>query len=282
MNSVHAWFVCCRVKIPFWMVCQTHIGPHAGRRSQNGLRRWIFRLPRATILPNAWPNAWAFQFTKSMWSGTAFTLTATLSNPGRCQRSQRSGILLGCVPRKGLDTLVDAFIIIRKRNKAGRVRLRVGGSCGPADDLFVAGLRGKLQAEGLLEDVDFARNVAHDSKIDFLKSISVFSVPARYGEAFGLYLIEALAAGVPVVQPRCASFPQLVEATGGGFLFEPENPEALAMAACQQLLMHPQKAHGLGETGRKAVRAHFSSEAMAQTVLKLYQKVRTADLVEKV
>jgi glycosyltransferase involved in cell wall biosynthesis len=157
----------------------------------------------------------------------------------------------------------------------------VGGSCGPADDLFVAGLRDKLQAEGLQEDVDFARNVTHDSKIDFLKSISVFSVPARYGEAFGLYLIEALAAGVPVVQPRCASFPELVEATGGGLLFEPDNPESLAMAA-EQLLIDSQKAHGLGEVGRKAVRAHFSSEAMAQTVLKFYQKVRTADLVEKV
>jgi hypothetical protein len=58
--------------------------------------------------------------------------------------------------------------------------------------------------------VAFFPNLSRAEKIDFLQGLTVFSVPALYGEAFGLYLIEALAAGVPVVQPRHAAFPELV------------------------------------------------------------------------
>jgi glycosyltransferase involved in cell wall biosynthesis len=69
--------------------------------------------------------------------------------------------------------------------------------------------------------VEFCPNLDRPAKLAFLHSLTVFSVPALYGEAFGLYVIEALAAGVPVVQPRTAAFPELLEATGGGLLCDP-------------------------------------------------------------
>ena len=60
--------------------------------------------------------------------------------------------------------------------------------------------------------------VSRSSRSNFLRSLTVLSVPARSGEAFGLYLIEAMAAGIPAVQPRLGAFPELIEATGGGVL----------------------------------------------------------------
>src|SRR5438876_33858 len=83
----------------------------------------------------------------------------------------------------------------------------------------------------------------------FLQGLSAFSVPATYGESFGLYVIEALAAGVPVVQPNHAAFPELIEATGGGVLCEPDDPHALA-AALAELLRDPAAARAIGARGR--------------------------------
>jgi glycosyltransferase involved in cell wall biosynthesis len=168
-------------------------------------------------------------------------------------------------PEKGLDTLVEAYIRLRQRGRAGRVKLRVGGSCGPADTPFVNSLRERLQASGLLGDVDFQPNPDRAGKLALLRSLAVFSVPARYGEAFGLYVIEALAAGVPVVQPRAAAFPELMAATGGGVLCAPDDPQALA-EAIEELLLDPQRARALGEAGQRAVFARFSAEAMARAV----------------
>lgn len=106
---------------------------------------------------------------------------------------------------KGLDTLVEAFIILKERNRVPNLKLKVGGGCGPADKPFVEALTERLKAKVFLEDVEFFPNVDRAGKIAFLRSISVFSVPALYGEAFGLYVIEALASGVPVVQPHHAA-----------------------------------------------------------------------------
>jgi len=97
-------------------------------------------------------------------------------------------------------------------------------------------------------------------------------VPALYGEAFGLYVIEALASGVPVVQPRHAAFPELIEATGGGALYEPGNLSALVQQL-EDLLLNPILARSLGTAGRKAVLEKFSVDSMAQEMVKTIQEV---------
>jgi glycosyltransferase involved in cell wall biosynthesis len=154
----------------------------------------------------------------------------------------------------------------------GKLKLRVGGSCGPADAPFVDLLRQKLEASGLAGDVEFQPNLDRAGKVQFLRSLSVFSVPARYGEAFGLYVLEALAAGVPVVQPRTAAFPELIEATGGGVLCPPGDPQALAKAV-EELLLDPARARALGQAGQRAVFESFSAEAMAQAMAQAYRQL---------
>jgi glycosyltransferase involved in cell wall biosynthesis len=174
---------------------------------------------------------------------------------------------------KGLETLVNAFIILKKRGRVGNLKLRIGGSCGPADEVFVDDLRARLQANGLLADVEFHKNVSRADKQAFLRSLSVFSVPATYGEAFGLYVIEALACGVPVVQPQHAAFPELIAATGGGLLCAPGDEPALA-DAIESLLLDPARARSLGEAGQKAVREKFSIETMARQMAELCHEAR--------
>ena len=165
-------------------------------------------------------------------------------------------------PDKGLDLLVDVFIELKRRGKIPNLRLKVGGGCGPSDEPFVKKLQSRLISAGLLNDFEFHPNLDRAAKIQFYRSLSVFSVPALYGEAFGLYILEALAAAVPVVQPDVAAFPELIQTTGGGLLAKPTVP---SMAdAIEELLLNPNKARILGETGRKAVLEAFSIEQMAK------------------
>ena len=87
-----------------------------------------------------------------------------------------------------------------------------------------------------------------------------------------MYVLEALASGVPVVQPRAGAFPELIAATGGGILCEPNDPAALA-AGLEELLRDPARARQLGAAGRQAVAEKFSNEAMSRQVEGILGKV---------
>jgi glycosyltransferase involved in cell wall biosynthesis len=174
---------------------------------------------------------------------------------------------------KGLDTLVEAYILLRQRDRIKNLKLHIGGGCGPGDEPFVAALRKRLAVAGVLEDTQFCPNLDRAAKQAFLRGLSVFSVPAVYGEAFGLYVIEALATGVPVVQPEVAAFPELLAATAGGRLCKPSDPEALADAV-EQVLADPALAKTLGENGRKAVREKFTNHSMAVQLVEKLQRIR--------
>ena len=175
---------------------------------------------------------------------------------------------------KGLPLVVDTFIEIRRRNRVPNLKLHIGGGCGPSDEPVVAEQKRELESVGLLGDVQFFPNVSREQKLDFLRGLTVFCTPALYGEAFGLYVIEALAAGVPVVQPRHGGFPEIIEHTGGGLIAEP-NAAALA-DAIESLLLDPVRARALGDAGRAAVRERFSISAMAERVVTTYAEAMAA------
>jgi glycosyltransferase involved in cell wall biosynthesis len=172
---------------------------------------------------------------------------------------------------KGLPTLVDAYIMLRERNRIPGLKLRVAGSMTEADAKLVARLRELLTAKGLANEVEFLPNIDRDAKIAFLQSISALSVPAVYGESFGLYIIEAMAAGAPVVQPRHGAFPELIAATGGGVLCEPGDARALAVSI-EELLTDPAKARAMGARGRAAVMERFTAPRLAAETVHVFEK----------
>ncbi|MFN0125896.1 MAG: glycosyltransferase family 4 protein [Verrucomicrobiales bacterium] len=164
---------------------------------------------------------------------------------------------------KGLHLLVEAFIMLKQRGNLPGLRLRVGGAKTAIDEEYVTSQEARLVAAGVRGDVEFHPNVPAEEKASFLQSLSVLSVPAIYGESFGLFVIEALACGVPVVEPEHAAFPELVHATGGGVLCAPDDPASLA-AALEQLLLTPGLTRQLGERGRAAVEKDFTAARMAR------------------
>ncbi|MEW6071867.1 MAG: glycosyltransferase family 4 protein [Planctomycetota bacterium] len=175
------------------------------------------------------------------------------------------GFLARLCAEKGLPLLVDAFLLLRERGRVPDLRLRAAGVLRAEDRVIVAALRRRLAAAGLAAATEFLPDVDPAAKRAFLASLSVLSVPASAEESFGLYLLEAMAAGVPVVQPRHAAFPEILAATGGGILCDPGDPRALA-EAIEALLLDPPRARELGERGGRAVRERFTAQRMAREV----------------
>lgn len=182
------------------------------------------------------------------------------------------GYLARMCALKGLGTLIEAFILLRENGRIPNLKLRVAGTMTSADEKYVASLRRRLEQKGLQGEAEFLPNVDRAAKIRFLQSLSALSVPTTYGESFGLYLIEALAAGVPVVQPRHAAFPELLEATGGGLLCEPDDPHSLA-AAIEELLADPARAREVGLRGREAVLQRYTVERMAEEAGRIFARI---------
>ena len=179
------------------------------------------------------------------------------------------GFLERLCGEKGFDVLADAFLLLRGRFPG--LRLRLAGGWTTADEPLLGAVRGRLAAHGAADAADFLPNLQRHERQEFLRSLSVLSVPARHAEAFGMYVIEALAAGVPVVLPRRGAFPELLEATGGGLLYD-GGPEPLA-AALGELLSDPQRARQLGARGREAVLRDFNIEATARKTLDVYERL---------
>jgi glycosyltransferase involved in cell wall biosynthesis len=182
------------------------------------------------------------------------------------------GYLSRMCPDRGLDTLVDAFINLKKNENLGNTRLRITGGMRADDKTFLDNIRQKLSSCGLIEDVEFLPDFDSNSKLAFLQSLSVLSVPEKQPVAYGLYVLEALAAGVPVVEPASGVFPELLEITGGGVLYEPNNAEALA-AKMEPLLLKPDAVQQLGKQGRKAVFEKFNIEQTAEEMVRIYGKI---------
>jgi glycosyltransferase involved in cell wall biosynthesis len=184
----------------------------------------------------------------------------------------RVGYFARVAPEKGLHVLAEAYSQFRGATGDARVRLEAAGYLSKAHEPYLAGVRRRLAAARLGEEFTYRGVLDRAGKLAFLGSLDVLSVPATYDEPKGVFLLEAAACGVPVVQPRRGAFTEIVEATGGGLLVEPDDPLALA-EALHTLWRDRQLARRLGERAFRDVRAHYSIAQAADRLLDVYEDV---------
>ncbi len=183
------------------------------------------------------------------------------------------GYLARIGAEKGIDRLVDAMILLRDQPDMQNVQLRCAGYLGKRDAKLFDTLQKRVENSPLRSGMHYLGQVDQQGKIDLLRSADVFSAPSVYPEAKGIYVLESLAAGTPVVQPAHGSFPELLARTGGGTLTPPGDAPALANALAD-LLRDPVRRAVLGERGRQSVHADFTDTRMAEHMLQIYQKAR--------
>src|SRR5215204_3031230 len=182
------------------------------------------------------------------------------------------GYFARVAPEKGLHLLAEAYIRMREGLGAGEARLEVAGYLGEEHRSYLGGVERRMREAGLGGEFNYRGVLDREGKIEFLRGLDVLSVPATYDEPKGLFLLEAMACGVPVVQPRRGAFTEVVERTRGGLLVEPDDAASLA-AGLSRVREDAALAAELSANGYENVRRHYTVAQMADRALEVYAEL---------
>ena len=166
-------------------------------------------------------------------------------------------------PRKGAMYLLRAYAKLKPRFPQLRL---IFCSAGPQ----IGQMRRFVRQNGL-GDVLFAGRVDDVDKARFYKTADIFCAPSTGQESFGIVLLEAMAAGLPVVASDIHGYKRVVQRNVSGLLVEPKDPDALA-AAIERLICEPALRQRLGEAGARRAPEYDWSHVTAQLV-ELYEGV---------
>ncbi len=181
------------------------------------------------------------------------------------------GFFARIAPEKGLHMLAEAYALMRRDGRVPAGRLEAAGYLAPEHHAYLEKIEAGLAAAGLAAEFRYHGALDREAKMRFLRSLDVASVPSPYAEPKGMSVLEALACGTPVVQPRHGAFPELLGRTGGGVLFAPGDVSDLA-AAIVDLHDDPYRRKALGEQGARGVRREYSVGRMAERAIEVYDE----------
>ena len=184
----------------------------------------------------------------------------------------RVGYLARVAPEKGLHLLAESYLRLRRETDFHGAVLEAAGYLAPEHRAFLRGVERQMKDAGFAAEFHYRGELDRAHKIEFLISLDVLSVPCTYDEPKGIFLLEAMASGVPVVQPRRGAFPEILARTEGGILVEPDDPASLA-DAIYRLWKSPAERAELGRRGAQGVRRHYTVSQMAEQALEAYQRV---------
>jgi len=182
------------------------------------------------------------------------------------------GYLARIAPEKGLHELCEAYRRLRARQGTEEARLVVAGYLAAGHQEYLDTAWRRMREWGLEKEFEYRGEVDRSGKLAFLRSLDVLSVPTTYEEPKGMFLLEAMASGVPVVQPRRGAFPEIIEKTGGGLIVDADNADALADGLLR-IWRDPALGAALGAAGAAGVREHYNAGRMAEEVEEIFRDV---------
>jgi glycosyltransferase involved in cell wall biosynthesis len=206
------------------------------------------------------------------YPGIALDDYRDLTPDSSASRPLTIGFLARFVPEKGLHLLLDAFISLTRTGEFPNLRLLAGGYVSRAYQTYLDGIRKTIKENGLEGRVKLLGTLERPEKLNFFRQIDVFSVPAPYREPKGISILEALAAGVPVVQPDHGAYPEWINETQGGLLCRPHDSADLAEKLAV-LLRDAELCRQLGQQGRRGIFEKFSAERMTASTLDIMRKL---------
>ncbi len=185
------------------------------------------------------------------------------------------GYLARVAPEKGLHVLCEAYRRLRARPGCPPSRLLVAGYLAPEHRSYLAGISKQMASWGLAGHLDYRGALDRAGKLAFLKTLSVFSVPSPQPTQKGQFLLEAMASGVPVVQPRLGAFTEVVENTRGGILTDPGDVDDLVRGILA-LWENIERRKQLGAAGYEGVRARYGVPQMLARLMEVYRSLLEA------
>ncbi|MGD0581669.1 MAG: glycosyltransferase family 4 protein [Bacteroidales bacterium] len=196
-----------------------------------------------------------------------------VSESGRTSGSPAIGFFSRVSYNNGFDKLVDAFILLKHEKEFSELTLHVCGGYTSDDKPFITEQIRKIKGNGFRNSVRIYPGFQGKGKQEFLNEIDLLSVPVRKYDGYGLYILEANAAGIPVVQPATGAFPEILGMTHGGILYQPDNTETL-VNSLRSLLKDKAKARQYGNDGRRMVTASLTHKEMADGMHAVYARLK--------
>jgi len=187
------------------------------------------------------------------------------------------GFLGRIAPEKGLHVLAEAYRSLRQSGALPSARLEAAGYMAADCKPYLEEIQKRLHGAGLGDEFHYRGVIDRADKIAFLRGLDVMSLPATYDEPKGVSLLEAMACGVPIVQPRRGAFTEIVENTGGGVLVQPDDPQSLADGILQ-IFNDKDRAEDLSANGFRGVREHYTAAHMADKLLECYNQAINPEL----
>ena len=190
--------------------------------------------------------------------------------PGEKVDEYRVGYFARVAPEKGLRELAEAYVRFRRRAGNAKISLHAAGYMAPNHRSYLEQAHDVLTQAGLGDEFTYHGSLDRKGKVDFLRSLDVLSVPATYDEPKGMFLLESMAAGVPVVQPKRGAFTEVVEKTGGGLLVAPDSVDAVA-DGLHRVWSDRALSATLAGDAFDGVRAHYTIEQSATRQVAVYE-----------
>ncbi|MEA1952231.1 MAG: glycosyltransferase family 4 protein [Planctomycetota bacterium] len=182
------------------------------------------------------------------------------------------GFLSRICPEKGLHRLAEAFAQLAGEKNLPPLHLRAAGFLRPGDRPYLDGIVAGLKNKGIAQQFEYMGELDRAGKIRFLQSLDAMCLPSLRAESKSLAVLEAWANGVPVVLPDHGPFPEMVEDTRGGLLYEADNPASLA-ARLKQMILEPAAAARYGRQAQEVVRQRYNAPLMAEKIAAWYKEV---------
>jgi glycosyltransferase involved in cell wall biosynthesis len=242
--------------------------PNARSVIWNAIRRQTAYTDRLFSL-----SAWYAMHIKNLMKSpdTPITVIPFGVDPARYQLTSGDKPRLGFLSRlcrdTGLNLLTQAYSTVCSRHTGPGLELSLCGGFTKDNQADVDECLRRAKACG---SIGISSSYGLDGRREFLSTLSALSVPTPEPIALGAFIIEAFAAQVPVVLPDQGGFAEIVNETGGGILYSPNTPEALA-DAIERMFTDNNARKKFAQRGRKAVVEKFNHLAMAKAVMKALQ-----------
>lgn len=183
------------------------------------------------------------------------------------------GYMAHICQEKGLDILVDALESLLREEPLD-LELRISGKVD--DDRYWQRIRRRLDSSALKGKYRVSGSLNGEARREFMESLSVFVVSSREPESRATYLLEAMAAGVPVIGPAAGIIPEIFQYANGGLLVSSDAPAWMLSQALSLMASMPDTADELGQVGAEGVMEHFSIKSTAAKLACIIDEALTA------
>ena len=171
----------------------------------------------------------------------------------------------------GLEKLTDIYIDLKNEPGFENIQLRITGGSSSVDRKFIKQIKRKLKSYIKSGDVQFYKQFDIKHRLKFFTGMTLLSVPMEQPEAFGIYLLEAMASGVPVVQPDIGAFSEIVDFESG-CVYDSEIKKSL-YNAIKKIIIKPDGVESRAIKARQHTISNFSLDIVASKLKEYYEEL---------